>query len=265
MGAGGRLGSGRPGPAALPYIYLLVGTPPSAGGVREEAPRLRGAGRQPGLLCTPRHCPPRACAGRAWGETGLVRRGLRWGPRAHPWLLSKKGHPSPSLSPPSSPTPPPYPRERGLWVADGGMLGRAAGRNSYSPYTAGRRRTGKADSPKRSLDSLPHSPTVWLTVRPGAPHGCRRGGTGVSGAAAPRGGGTEEGFQGLGWPQPFWGRGLRAVPRWSGRPRGRRGAELSGFALAHGNLMLSAGSVPALSVPKSASGPAELAAPSQGC
>lgn len=145
------------------------------------------------------------------------------------------------------------------------MLSRAAGRNSYSPYTAGRRRTGKANSPKRSLDSLPHSPTVWLTVRPGAPHGCWRGGTGVSGASAPWGGGTEEGFQGLGWSQPFWGRGLWAVPRWSGWPRGQRGAELSRFALAHGNLMLSAGSVPALSAPKSASGRAELAAPSQGC
>ncbi|KAM9215565.1 rho GTPase-activating protein 45 [Leptosomus discolor] len=43
------------------------------------------------------------------------------------------------------------------------MLGRAAGRNSYSPYLAGRRRTGKTDSPKRSLDSLPHAPAVWLT------------------------------------------------------------------------------------------------------
>ncbi|KAM6189272.1 rho GTPase-activating protein 45 [Sarcoramphus papa] len=43
------------------------------------------------------------------------------------------------------------------------MLGRAAGRNSYSPYSAGRRRTGKANSPKRSLDSLPHAPAVWLT------------------------------------------------------------------------------------------------------
>ncbi|XP_074664472.1 rho GTPase-activating protein 45 isoform X2 [Strix aluco] len=43
------------------------------------------------------------------------------------------------------------------------MLGRAAGRNSYSPYSAGRRRTGKTNSPKRSLDSLPHAPAVWLT------------------------------------------------------------------------------------------------------
>uniref|UniRef100_A0A8C4V4L5 Rho GTPase activating protein 45 n=1 Tax=Falco tinnunculus TaxID=100819 RepID=A0A8C4V4L5_FALTI len=43
------------------------------------------------------------------------------------------------------------------------MLGRAAGRKSYSPYLAGRRRTGKANSPKRSLDSLPHAPAVWLT------------------------------------------------------------------------------------------------------
>ncbi|XP_065714587.2 rho GTPase-activating protein 45 isoform X1 [Patagioenas fasciata] len=38
------------------------------------------------------------------------------------------------------------------------MLGRAAGRNSYSPHSA-----GKAHSPKRSLDSLPHAPTVRLT------------------------------------------------------------------------------------------------------
>ncbi|KAM6396100.1 rho GTPase-activating protein 45 [Rhynochetos jubatus] len=38
------------------------------------------------------------------------------------------------------------------------MLGRAAGRNRYSPCSA-----GKAHSPKRSLDSLPHAPTVWLT------------------------------------------------------------------------------------------------------
>ena len=45
------------------------------------------------------------------------------------------------------------------------MLGRAAGRNSYSPYAAGRRRTGKATSPKHSLDSLPRSPSVRLTVR----------------------------------------------------------------------------------------------------
>lgn len=45
------------------------------------------------------------------------------------------------------------------------MLGRAAGRNSYSPYAAGRRRTGTANSPKRSLDSLPRSPSVRLTVR----------------------------------------------------------------------------------------------------
>ncbi|XP_052521385.1 rho GTPase-activating protein 45 isoform X3 [Tympanuchus pallidicinctus] len=43
------------------------------------------------------------------------------------------------------------------------MLGRAAGRNSYSPYAAGRRRTGTASSPKRSLDSLPCSPSVRLT------------------------------------------------------------------------------------------------------
>eukprot|EP00076_Gallus_gallus_P034497 XP_025000035.1 rho GTPase-activating protein 45 isoform X8 [Gallus gallus] len=43
------------------------------------------------------------------------------------------------------------------------MLGRAAGRNSYSPYAAGRRRTGKATSPKHSLDSLPRSPSVRLT------------------------------------------------------------------------------------------------------
>ncbi|XP_054031466.1 rho GTPase-activating protein 45 [Dryobates pubescens] len=43
------------------------------------------------------------------------------------------------------------------------MLGRAAGRRSYSPYSAGRRGTGKANSPKRSLDSLPHAPAVWLT------------------------------------------------------------------------------------------------------
>lgn len=127
VGAGGRLGSGRPGPSALPYIYLLVGTPPSAGGVREEAPRLRGAGRQPGLLCTPRHCPPRACAGRAWGETGLVRRGLRWGPRAHPWLLSKKGHPSPSPSPPSSLTPPTLGRGAYGWRTEGCSAGRLGG------------------------------------------------------------------------------------------------------------------------------------------
>ncbi|XP_075592438.1 rho GTPase-activating protein 45 isoform X1 [Balearica regulorum gibbericeps] len=43
------------------------------------------------------------------------------------------------------------------------MLGRAAGRNSYSPHSAGRRRTGKAHSPTCSLDSLLHTPAVWLT------------------------------------------------------------------------------------------------------
>ncbi|XP_074019838.1 rho GTPase-activating protein 45 [Numenius arquata] len=43
------------------------------------------------------------------------------------------------------------------------MLGRAAGRNSYSPYSAGRRRTGKAHLPTGSLDSLPHAPAVRLT------------------------------------------------------------------------------------------------------
>ncbi|XP_063213891.1 rho GTPase-activating protein 45 isoform X1 [Chroicocephalus ridibundus] len=43
------------------------------------------------------------------------------------------------------------------------MLGRAAGRKSYSPYSVGRRRTGKAHSPTRCLDSLPHAPAVRLT------------------------------------------------------------------------------------------------------
>ncbi|XP_075380345.1 rho GTPase-activating protein 45 isoform X1 [Mycteria americana] len=43
------------------------------------------------------------------------------------------------------------------------MLGRTAGKNSYSPCSAERRRTGKAHSPKPSLDSLPHAPAVWLT------------------------------------------------------------------------------------------------------
>lgn len=79
------------------------------------------------------------------------------------------------------------------------MLVRAARRNSYSPYSAGRRGTGKAHSPKRSLDSLPHAPAVWLTVRLGAPRGCRWGGTGVSGAAAPQGG---QGEVFKGWAGP---------------------------------------------------------------
>lgn len=52
-------------------------------------------------------------------------------------------------------------------MADGGMLGRAGGRRSYSPYLAGHRRTGNANAPKRSLDSLPHALAVRLTVRPG--------------------------------------------------------------------------------------------------
>ncbi|XP_068517360.1 rho GTPase-activating protein 45 isoform X1 [Anas acuta] len=43
------------------------------------------------------------------------------------------------------------------------MLGRASGRHSYSPYAAGRRRTGKGSSPKGSLDSLPRTPSVRLT------------------------------------------------------------------------------------------------------
>ncbi|XP_057263419.1 rho GTPase-activating protein 45 isoform X2 [Pezoporus wallicus] len=43
------------------------------------------------------------------------------------------------------------------------MLGRAGGKRSYSPYSAGRRRTGKASAPKGSLDSLPHTPAVRLT------------------------------------------------------------------------------------------------------
>ncbi|XP_035203980.1 rho GTPase-activating protein 45 isoform X1 [Oxyura jamaicensis] len=43
------------------------------------------------------------------------------------------------------------------------MLGRAAGKHSYSPYAAGLRRTGKGSSPKGSLDSLPRTPGVRLT------------------------------------------------------------------------------------------------------
>ncbi|XP_053906056.1 rho GTPase-activating protein 45 isoform X2 [Cuculus canorus] len=42
------------------------------------------------------------------------------------------------------------------------MLGRAAGKNSYSPYSAGRRMAGKTYSPHRSLDSLSHAPAVRL-------------------------------------------------------------------------------------------------------
>lgn len=74
----------------------------------------------------------------------------------------------------------------GGWL-DAGMLGRASGRHSYSPYAAGRRRTGKGSSPKGSLDSLPRMPSVRLMVRG------RRGGDRALGA-----GGTGKGLQ---WPR----------------------------------------------------------------
>lgn len=135
---------GQPHTTALLWVYLLIGdleckrkrfssVGRPADGVPQPAPRLR---------CSPTHGtgPPAS---------------------ARPQLLAGSPIPIPIPSPRFCPA------EVYGWAqpAGAGMLGRAAGRNSYSPYAAGRRRTGTANSPKRSLDSLPRSPSVRLTVR----------------------------------------------------------------------------------------------------
>ncbi|KAM6310519.1 rho GTPase-activating protein 45 [Podargus strigoides] len=107
-------------------------------GVREEAPWLCGA---------PRHCPPRACA-------PARERGARRGPMVPQSLPATPEHGHPSR---------PRARPTVLRAAGGGMLGRVGGRRSYSPCPTGRHSTSRANAPKRSLDSLPHAPTVWLT------------------------------------------------------------------------------------------------------
>lgn len=182
-GAGGRLGPGSPGASALScrgFIYLRA--PPGAGGCGRK--RLACAGRPAAgaPLRTPALPAPRLRPPAPQPAEHGARRGRCDG--ADGAREPARG----SVARGTHPRPPPHPRVRGLWVAGGGMLGRAAGRKSYSPYSAGRRSTGKADSPRRSLDSLPHAPAVRLTVRPGAPRGCWGGGPGVSRAAAPQGG-----------------------------------------------------------------------------
>lgn len=176
---------------ALPLGLFARGHLAGTGVVQEEAPRLGGA--------PPGHCPPRACAPACgtWAEKGLGRQGPR---EPTCGSLVRGTHPCPRA------------RERGTWVVVGGMLGRAAGRRSYSPYSAGRRRMGTAASPKRSLDSLPHAPTVWLTVGPGTPRGVPAGRVqGRQGSCTVEG--MQTGFDSLGWvlgvaPQQFgWAQG----------------------------------------------------------
>lgn len=180
-GAGGDAGLGQHlGPA----VYLFTQQQPNGAGGGGERKRLASAGqRAAGVPPHPWHCPPRACAApQPAGHASGGRRDEATGPPEPARGSLARGAPSPRPRAHPRPHAAAHPPERGLWVGaacgrggrpDAGMLGRASGRHSYSPYAAGRRRTGKGSSPKGSLDSLPRTPSVRLTVRG------RRGGTGA--------------------------------------------------------------------------------------
>ncbi|XP_064590357.1 rho GTPase-activating protein 45 isoform X1 [Zonotrichia leucophrys gambelii] len=120
--------AGSPVPQTLP-------NPPGTGGARRKR-------CPPGLPGAPRACAPLPVRAATPGWHHADR-----DPEPLGGSLAQDTHPRPR------------PHPRGLWVAASGMLGRAAGRKSYSPSAA----AGRAHHPQRSLDSLPRTPTVRLT------------------------------------------------------------------------------------------------------
>lgn len=140
-------------------MYLFTcGHPPGAGGVREEALRLRGAGRRPGLLCAPRHCPPCACAAPAPAPQP-AEHGARQG-----WRDGADGAREPACGslaegtrPHPRPHPPPQPPGRGAygWRTEGCLAGQLGG-TATAPT-----RQGAAGRVKSTCPNAPwtHCPT----------------------------------------------------------------------------------------------------------